>query len=236
MSYRYSERLGGYLESLLIRQAGSARHNSRWLRELRDTRLARFRESGFPTTHDEDWRFTNVAAIARTPFRLAATARSAGAFRFRLEPCDARRGLRSWSSSMDDSLRSYRGSERLPDGVTVADLGEHNELLAGCSNASRTLPRYPARPFCALNTAFAEDGAFVHVGARRFVEAPDPSCSSFHTAAKGRGMTHPRNLIVVEEESQATIMEEYVSFGSGVGLLQCVDRTGCRQKRRGAHT
>ena len=32
--------------------------------------FARFCEAGFPTTHDEDWRFTNVSAIARTPFRL----------------------------------------------------------------------------------------------------------------------------------------------------------------------
>src|SRR5215469_3999704 len=33
--------------------------------------LARFLETGFPTTRDEDWRFTNVSAIARTRFSRA---------------------------------------------------------------------------------------------------------------------------------------------------------------------
>src|SRR6185312_15366909 len=43
----------------------------RWLQSLRQEAFARFAETGFPTTHDEDWRFTNVAAVAGTPFELA---------------------------------------------------------------------------------------------------------------------------------------------------------------------
>ena len=42
-----------------------------WLRELRQAALARFLERGFPTTRDEDWRFTNVSVLQRTPFRPA---------------------------------------------------------------------------------------------------------------------------------------------------------------------
>ena len=42
--------------------------NSPWLRTLRAEAFARFCETGFPTTHDEDWRFTNVSAIARAQF------------------------------------------------------------------------------------------------------------------------------------------------------------------------
>ena len=33
--------------------------------ELRQKAAQRFAELGFPTTHDEDWRFTNVAPIAK---------------------------------------------------------------------------------------------------------------------------------------------------------------------------
>jgi len=43
----------------------------RWLESLRQDAFARFSDVGFPTTHDEDWRFTNVAAVAGTPFELA---------------------------------------------------------------------------------------------------------------------------------------------------------------------
>jgi Fe-S cluster assembly protein SufD len=39
-----------------------------WLQELRESAFQRFAQSGFPTTHDEEWRFTNVSRIARTTF------------------------------------------------------------------------------------------------------------------------------------------------------------------------
>jgi len=42
-----------------------------WIQALRDRAFARFAELGFPTTHDEEWRFTNVAPIARTSFTPA---------------------------------------------------------------------------------------------------------------------------------------------------------------------
>jgi Fe-S cluster assembly protein SufD len=44
-----------------------------WLQELRERAFHRFAETGFPTTHDEEWRFTNVAPIARTEFTAAAS-------------------------------------------------------------------------------------------------------------------------------------------------------------------
>src|SRR5690348_3260619 len=37
-----------------------------WLRELRKNAMARFLETGFPTTHEEDWRFTSVQGISET--------------------------------------------------------------------------------------------------------------------------------------------------------------------------
>src|ERR1044071_2457160 len=45
-----------------------AKHPS-WLFPLRKAGMARFAELGFPTTKQEDWRFTNVASIAKLPFR-----------------------------------------------------------------------------------------------------------------------------------------------------------------------
>jgi len=44
-----------------------------WLQTLRDTAFARFAELGFPDTHNEEWRFTNVAPIAKTAFAPAAS-------------------------------------------------------------------------------------------------------------------------------------------------------------------
>src|SRR5579863_10384367 len=39
-----------------------------WLFSIRKAAMTRFAEMGFPTVHDEDWRFTNVAPIAKLPF------------------------------------------------------------------------------------------------------------------------------------------------------------------------
>jgi Fe-S cluster assembly protein SufD len=39
-----------------------------WMQRLRENAFQRFAELGFPTTHDEEWRFTNVAPIARARF------------------------------------------------------------------------------------------------------------------------------------------------------------------------
>src|ERR1700732_3980358 len=43
-----------------------------WLQQLREAAFQRFAELGFPTTHDEEWRFTSVAPIARTSFHVVA--------------------------------------------------------------------------------------------------------------------------------------------------------------------
>ncbi|MFL5574126.1 MAG: hypothetical protein ACJ78R_11510, partial [Gemmatimonadaceae bacterium] len=42
-----------------------------WLAEVRRGALDRFRALGFPTTRDEEWRFTSVAPIAEQAFVLA---------------------------------------------------------------------------------------------------------------------------------------------------------------------
>ena len=41
-----------------------------WIQELRERAFRRFVELGFPTTHNEEWRFTNVAPIARGMWKV----------------------------------------------------------------------------------------------------------------------------------------------------------------------
>src|SRR6516164_4174088 len=42
-----------------------------WLHRIRKSAIKRFAELGFPTTRNEDWKFTNVDPIAKIPFRPA---------------------------------------------------------------------------------------------------------------------------------------------------------------------
>jgi Fe-S cluster assembly protein SufD len=60
-----SERIGSWLESFTAQPEAEP-----WLKALREAAFQRFAELGFPTTHEEEWRFTNVALIARTAWHV----------------------------------------------------------------------------------------------------------------------------------------------------------------------
>src|SRR5215469_1977012 len=49
----------------------NAANQPKWLLPLRNAGISTFAELGFPTLHDEDWRFTNVGPIAALPFQPA---------------------------------------------------------------------------------------------------------------------------------------------------------------------
>jgi Fe-S cluster assembly protein SufD len=181
-----------------------------WLRRLREDAFERFCETGFPTTRDEDWRFTNVSAIARTSFRAAGaaefSAKDVGAF----EATGAAAQLVFVNGRFARELSRVDG---LPKGVTVASLRERIEEQPGEVEAH--LGRYADTqrdPFVALNTAFIGDGAYVHVARGVVLEAP-VYLLYLSTKEDVATMTHPRNLIVVEDEAQVAVIEDYASVG-----------------------
>jgi Fe-S cluster assembly protein SufD len=185
-----------------------------WLRKLREDAFARFCETGFPTTHDEDWRFTNVSAIAKTQFSLPRETK----------PQLSKSDRRSWR--MEGSAAqlvfvdgrfsrelSFIGS--LPAGVEISGL--KGQIATKPEAIEARLGRYLAiqrDPFSALNTAFLEDGAYVHVRRGKVLEGPI-HLLFVSTAGDAPTMSHPRNLLVFEDESQGTVIEEYVSLGGG---------------------
>lgn len=181
-----------------------------WLKSLRQEGFARFAENGFPTTHDEDWRFTNVAPISSREFRPASPAsietdqlRSFGASGFECQ-------LVFVNGKFSRELSQI---ESLPPEVRICGLAE--ELGTNAGQVREHLGQYlnfRRDPFAALNTAFLEDGAYVYVP--RGIVLAQPVYVLFITVPSTYAiMEHPRNLIVVEENSQATIVEDYVSLG-----------------------
>jgi Fe-S cluster assembly protein SufD len=213
--------LGIHLQNFTDFERMAAGRNLPWLRKIREEAFARFAEVGFPTTRDEDWRFTSVAPIARTPFRLPGKAF------VQLPPAE----LKSWNIQGSAARLVFVNgryapelsrADALPKGVTVTSLRE--QIEGHSDQLSKQLGRYAQverDPFVALNTAFLEDGAYVHVKRGVVVEAPihllfvssmDPSAF----------MVHPRNLLVCEDQSQATVVEEYTSLGTGVVLSNSV--------------
>jgi Fe-S cluster assembly protein SufD len=204
--------LGSYLEGFTEFVKETAAETPPWLRELREKAFAQFCAVGFPTTRDEDWRFTNVSALARTQFKLArgntVPFATSDLVAWRMEDAAAR--MVFVDGRFAPELSTWGA---LPEGVTANGL--HKEIQYRPQSVADHLGRYldiERDPFCALNTAFIEDGAYVHV--RRGVVVKHPIHLLFIVISAGApAMTHPRNLIVVEDEGEASIVEEYVSFG-----------------------
>ena len=209
-----------YLEHFTEFEKRAAGSELPWLRQLRHEAFARFCEIGFPSTHDEDWRFTNVAAIANTAFRLPSA-----------DPTFAKGG-QMWATEFDAAscrlvflngrFAPELSSVSSAGGVAVSSLA--HALAAEPNLIEQHLGRYEDSRrdgFAALNTAFAEDGAFVHIG--RGVVAEEPIHLLFvSTLDEAPIMSHPRNLILVDENSQASIVEEYIWFGGGSGWCNAV--------------
>src|SRR3954447_19123131 len=51
---------------------GRAGEYPTWVNALRESAVARFEELGFPTTDEEDWKYTNVAPYVKSEFNTDA--------------------------------------------------------------------------------------------------------------------------------------------------------------------
>jgi Fe-S cluster assembly protein SufD len=188
-----------------------------WLNRLRESAMSRFEESGFPTTADEEWKYTNVSAIAKSNFVPAIeSAKSASVLdAARLEPFlyeEARASRLVFVNGIySEELSSLDG---LPEGVIAVDLsyalkGEHSEVVR--EQLARSAD-YHENAFTALNTAFISGGAFLFIPKGTRVEAPVHLLflSASQDGAEAR-LSFPRVLVVAAEGSEATVIESYAS-------------------------
>jgi Fe-S cluster assembly protein SufD len=193
-----------------------------WLRSLREDALGRFESSGFPTTDEEAWKYTNVGAIARADFRPATRDGVAAVGGEQVEPFIYEESRRSRLVFVDGRLRPELSStEALDSGVVAKDLseaaaGEHGEFLrAALTEAEGKV----AAPFRDLNTAFLSSGAFVRVP--RGVKVESPIHLLFLSTARETA-AFPRVLVVAEPESSATIIESYDALAEGAYFTNAV--------------
>lgn len=202
--------IDSWLENYTEFEKRAAGRTLPWLHRLREDAFARFCEVGFPTTHDEDWRFTNVSAIAKTVFRQARVTKLTPGDTAVWRVDDVAATLVFVNGRFDAELSKLDG---LPKGVTVASLRE--QIGSHPEEVEKHLGRYADTqrdPFVALNTAFLGDGAYVHVARGVVVEAP-VYVLYLSTKENAATMTHPRNLIVAEDEAQIAVIEDYASVG-----------------------
>ncbi len=180
---------------------------------VRRDALNRFLSLGFPTTREEEWRFTSVAPIADRAFTV-----STGTPDDRAEAVVGAARLPGPSAAelvfVDGRFApALSRAGALPRGVRVESLAA--VLAAGGDALAPNLARVAAfdqQPFVALNTAFLEDGACVRLSAGTILDDPIHLLFVATGAAAGqRTMASPRVLVVLGASSQASIVESYAA-------------------------
>jgi Fe-S cluster assembly protein SufD len=212
-----------YIANFKQYEASAAASAPAWVREIRNSAIDRFAEQGFPTTKNEDWRFTRVRPLLQHDFRLldefsqnGFSAERLGDLSFRDTGCHR---LVFLNGHFAENLSSVG---QLSDGLNITSLRNaletHGDLvrphLARHAQAEKN-------PFVALNTAYLLDGAFVHIARGALIERPI-HLLFISTAKQNELMSHPRNLIVAEELAQATVIESYVGAEDNVYFTNAV--------------
>jgi len=188
------------------------------LRELRQLAAGRFAELGFPTSRLEEWRFTNVAPVARTRFEPASVDFDRAVVAAAIAP---RRLAGSLELVFVDGhlAPELSSSPAADEGVEVAGLAElaRRDFARLAPHLGRHAS-FVERPFAALATALFEDGAAVFV-ARGAVPARPVHLLFHSTGSPAPTAVFPRLLVVADASSQVTVVETYCGPDDAVYLV-----------------
>lgn len=222
MSITLSEKNNGYIDGFAGFKKNAPGRDLGWLNSIREDAINRFIELGFPTPQNEDWRFTNVAPIARSSFNILenghdkVSANDLAQFQF--EDTEVTE-LVFINGHYSKELSKHSS---LPEGVVVKNLADaiesEQEILK--DNLAKYAD-FKEEAFTALNTAFIEDGGFIYIPKGTVVETPI-HLLFISTDEDAPSITNPRNLIIAEENCEANVIEHYASMADNVYLSNVV--------------
>lgn len=189
-----------------------------WLSRLREDALARFSESGLPTPRQESWKYTNLRPLEKAGFGADGAPRA----------CISIDRAPSLLPSASDHHRlvfvdgHYRADLStlgpLPEGAELTTLremlGKDPDWLEQHlgAQALRDQSGNDSQTLLALNTAMMMNGFVLHLAKGTVLADP---IEIVHLGGAGDGPLayHPRNLVVMEPGSQATLIEHYTHMG-----------------------
>ena len=180
-----------------------------WLEEQRLKALSQFSEQGFPSSHEEEWRYTNVSAIEKKKFSptINKTKNLVDIEWLKLYQLQE-----AWSVVLVDGHFSAELSslEDLPVDVLVMGMADAlqklPETLENYINQAVTIDE---NSFIAFNTAWFTDGLFVSVNAKRILEKP---IQVLHVATQQDVLAATRTVIILDKMAEASIIETYVGY------------------------
>ena len=178
-----------------------------WLDLVRNSAMDRFEQLNFPTVREEEWKYTNLAALAKENFEPATSGdETVDVSRFTY-PETAGAHLVVVNGFLRDDLSD---TTALGDVVATDLFGAVND-----ARYTKIIRKYLARNagyhnngLAALNTAFVQSGVFVLVPKNVKLETP---VQITFVGGTPNSATFPRVLVVAEENSSATLIENFVA-------------------------
>jgi len=188
---------------------------------IRRDAMHRFVELGFPTTRQEEWRFTNVLPITKIEFQPILRYELNG-----VTKQDIQRYI------LDDAVRLV-----FVNGIFSPELSDIGSLPTGmeAGNLTEILNNHPKiiqpyinhlaigeeNAFTALNTSFLWNGAYISVPQRTVLESPI-QLLFIATDREQVYIAQPRNIIIAGIDSQFKIVETYIGLAKNTYLTNTV--------------
>ncbi len=199
------------------------------LHDIRTTALKNFEIKGFPTKKEEAWKYTSLNSILKNDFSVFPKNESHIEFsevkKYFLHEIDTYKvvfidGVFSsfLSSTTHDGLDICLMSSALTKPKYKLVVDEYFNKIAN-QNESLT----------SLNTAFANEGAYIHVPKSKIVDKPI-EIMYFSTGSEVAILVQPRNLIVVQENAQVQIIERHQSLNENATLTNVVTEIFAEKK------
>jgi len=166
--------------------------------QLRKRALDAYRSIPFPTIHDEDWRFTNVAPFLKIPFEIPRASRPQ---ELSWVPLVAE----GWKIVFVDGLYSENFSQTPADFI----VGTIRRVSGWEDHFGKLIP-FDKNAFVAWNTSSFVDAAFIQIPDGFVPEKPVQIM--FVSTGVPDSVTFPRVLVTVGKESQLTILETHTTL------------------------
>lgn len=179
-------------------------NSSPYIGQVRNRAIELFKEKGFPTKKQEDWRFTDLSPLLQQDFVLNFESRSKAFDISSIFQCDVY-DLDTFSVAVLNGWYVYKKAPltEMPDGTIIGSLAKAMEIYPELIEKHYgKAANMEANPMNALNTAFAQDGLFIYVPDNVKVDKPIQSISIVDE--KLPSFVQPRNLIILGKNSALT--------------------------------
>lgn len=185
---------------------------------MREAAIAAFARLGLPHRRVEAWRYTDLRVRLTTPF----TPRAGDTGAVVLD--DASAAVHGTFADVERAVAVIVDGRFRPELSTLNDLGEGVEILDFADAVADDAPEWVTNalgnvnaqdddPAVALNTAYMAGG--LAVCAKAGAKASRPLHLAFVNTLKADEAAHARNVIVIEEGAEFTLIETHVGADQG---------------------